>query len=698
MLATSRPVRPVATALVLALTLASASVARAFQGPYSAIVTGFGGFQLDLDVRWPDGAPPAEGWPVVFWGHGAGGDKTNVANNAERYADDGYVTVAWTNRAVSTAPTPPIFAADLVAMKAWLVNDFEAEAAVTVPVDASRFGITGSSLGGYTSWSGALKSNAFAVIVPFNWGMHFFSDGITRNGSIERITGGPFATLLGTEYPDVDLQNAADSLFDSSMGAFPSVTIPVMSHVALLDARTGGSYSLQDYLALPAATPRWFYFGTGGHGTPENDNAYRGDQRDRWFAHYLQGAGNGIDAEPPINFALLGTNERLTFTTWPPPDQATATMWLRDGGALAAVPPPGLAPSATITNDPGSFTWDDAEPNFGANLIRSNLPKASVLWETAPLTDEILLVGEPTVRLEVAGTGSRYQVNVLLYDLSDVDAPILLAHGTATPSTSPAVLDVTLSLTARRVPAGHRLRLEVTNRDDEDIDYTNGFQPGLDALRYIPFFEPSTTEVFQDSLRPSSATLPLLGRDRLPLPGLACDPAPRAGCRLPTIAGASSLTIKNRTRDTKDGFTWNWKKGAATAFGDLADPLDDDGFTFCLYDGGSPSGALLFEASAPAAGVCGAKPCWKLAGSETKPKGYEYADKELTPDGVKTVKVFAGEVGKAKAAVKGKGENLELPALPLPIPLVAQLQTTDGCWEVSYGSAIKNERTVFKAK
>jgi predicted acyl esterase len=698
MLVTFRLARRLAIPLALVLAAATAPVAAAFQGPYSTFVTGYGGFQLDLDVRWPDGPPPAGGWPVVFWGHGAGGDKTSSANNAERYADDGYVTVAWTNRAVSTSPTPPIFAADLVAMKTWLVNDFQAEAGVTVPVDPGRFGITGSSLGGYTSWSAALKSNAFAVIVPFNWGIHFFANGITKNGSIERVTAGPLASLLATPYDDVDLQNAFDDVFDSSLGAFPGVTIPVMSDVALLDARTGGSYSLQDYLALPAATPRWFYFGTGGHGTPDTDDSYRGNQRDRWFAHYLQGVDNGIDSEPPINFALVGTNERLTFTSWPPPGQAITTAWLRDTGALASVPPPGSAPSATITNDPGSFTWDDAKPNFSPTLIRNNLPKSTVLWETAPLTDEVLLLGEPSVRLEVAGTGSRYQVNIHLYDLSDVDDPILLAYGTATPSTSPAVLDVAMSLTARRVPAGHRLRLEITNRDDEDVDYTDGFQAVGDVLRYIPFFELSTTDVFQDATRPSSLTLPLLGRDRLPLPGVACDPAPRTGCRLPTKTGSSPLTLKHRTPDTKDTLTWKWAKGSTTAFGDLGDPLDADGYTFCLYDGGSPSGALLFEASAPAGGLCGTKPCWKQVGSSTNPKGYKYSDKELTPDGIKTLRVLAGMAPKAKAIVKGKGENLGLPPLPLPLPVVAQLQAANACWEVTYGSATTNGPSVFKAK
>ena len=34
----------------------------------------------------------------------------------------------------------------------------------------------------------------------------------------------------------------------------------------------------------------------------------------------------------------------------------------------------------------------------------------------------------------------------------------------------------------------------------------------------------------------------------------------------------------------------------------------------------------------------------------------------------------------------------------LPMPVVAQLQTTNGCWEVTYAAAIMNGPEVFKAK
>lgn len=403
--------------LVVVLVLATSGIAGAFQGPYASIVTGFGGFALDLDVRWPDGPPPVGGWPVVFFGHGAGGDKTSSTNIAQRYANEGYVTLTWTNRATAMNPSPDIIGADLTALTDWLKNDFQAEAGVTVPVDPARFGITGGSLGGYTSWCGGLMTNAFATIVPFGWGIHFFDEGIALNGSIDRITGGPRAAILPTDYDAVGLDAAFDAVFNPFIAKLPLATIPVMTQMGIMDARTGGTYALEDYQALTGAPARFLYMGTGGHGTPDTDDDYRAELRDRWFAHYLQGAANGIDGEAPIRVALLGTNEHVELASWPPPDQAGTTVWLRTGSVLSPAAPTAAGPSAVIVNDPGSYTWTNAEPNFPPTQIRNNLPKQTVAWQTAPFRDEALLMGRPSLRLELSGTGSRYQVNVHLYDV-----------------------------------------------------------------------------------------------------------------------------------------------------------------------------------------------------------------------------------------------------------------------------------------
>ena len=135
--------------------------------------------------------------------------------------------------------------------------------------------------------------------------------------------------------------------------------------------------------------------------------------------------------------------------------------------------------------------------------------------------------------LHVEGTASRYQVNVHLFDVSAAGEPILLAVGTATTDVSPAQLTIPLTVTGRRVPVGHSLRLIVTNRDDQDIDPTDGHTPEQGLLRFIPFIEYSDNQIFFDSARPSSVTIPLIGASELSF----------ASFQVPALGGIGLLAL-----------------------------------------------------------------------------------------------------------------------------------------------------------
>ena len=60
------------------------------------------------------------------------------------------------------------------------------------------------------------------------------------------------------------------------------------------------------------------------------------------------------------------------------------------------------------------------------------------------------------------------------------------------------------------------------------------------------------------------------------------------------------------------------------------------------------------------------------------------------------------EVGKGAISVKGKGDSLRLPELPLTPPVVAQAKnpSTGGCWESRFEAAQvkKNDARRFVAK
>jgi hypothetical protein len=169
----------------------------------------------------------------------------------------------------------------------------------------------------------------------------------------------------------------------------------------------------------------------------------------------------------------------------------------------------------------------------------------------------------------------------------------------------------------------------------------------------------------------------------------SCAPLPVAGCRTPAVGGKASLQYKDKSPDTKDQLQWKWSKGAVTMKADFGTPLTTTSYQLCIYDG-TPT--LIFDATIPAGGMCNIakpKPCWK-----DKTKGFDYKDKDLTPDGVSQMKLQEGLLaGKAQIQVKGKGAPLDDPTLPFTQPMIVQLHNIESglCWEAVYSApATKN--------
>ena len=104
------------------------------------------------------------------------------------------------------------------------------------------------------------------------------------------------------------------------------------------------------------------------------------------------------------------------------------------------------------------------------------------------------------------------------------------------------------------------------------------------------------------------------------------------------------------------------------------------------------------RSSPPRAALCANKPCWA-----DKTKGFQYKDKDGSPNGITQLQLTAGFGGKAKIQVKGKGMNLPMPALgSLASPVTVQIKRSGGgfCFGASYTfpPAVKNDAVYFKDK
>jgi hypothetical protein len=175
----------------------------------------------------------------------------------------------------------------------------------------------------------------------------------------------------------------------------------------------------------------------------------------------------------------------------------------------------------------------------------------------------------------------------------------------------------------------------------------------------------------------------------------ACPALPIAGCRTPTVGQKASLRIKDSPLDAKDQLQWKWSQGSATTKAEFGTPLTTTAYQFCLYD----DGGLQLSASAPAAGTCAkGNPCWR-----EKPKGFQYEDNDLTPEGIAQLTLGEGLDGKAKIQLKGKGALLQMPTnlAALNSTVTAQLvnRGSGTCWQAVYSAPfLRQDAGQFKDK
>jgi hypothetical protein len=109
----------------------------------------------------------------------------------------------------------------------------------------------------------------------------------------------------------------------------------------------------------------------------------------------------------------------------------------------------------------------------------------------------------------------------------------------------------------------------------------------------------------------------------------------------------------------------------------------------CLYDASGNAQPLL-EAIVPAGGTCGSRPCWKATTTS-----FSYRNSAGDADGIIKLLLKAGLSGRAKVQATAKGSHLETPALPLTLPITAQLVIGDGvssaCWQTTFSTATIND-------
>jgi hypothetical protein len=178
-------------------------------------------------------------------------------------------------------------------------------------------------------------------------------------------------------------------------------------------------------------------------------------------------------------------------------------------------------------------------------------------------------------------------------------------------------------------------------------------------------------------------------------------PRPGLDCRI-SASHKAKLVLKDKDPNTGDLLVWKWNKWPDISAGSFGDPTTTDDYAVCIFDGvGGATPGLVYRADVPAGGMCDALPCWRAVGADDIPVGFKYVDKVGRADGMLKISLKAIEDKPGRIGLRGKGESLPDPSLPLQMPVVVQLQTGGGeCWGSSFAASgmLKNEPTVFKAR
>ncbi len=492
------------------------------------------GVRLNASVFVPEGTAADAGWPAIVFVHGLGGSKSIAA--ARRAAGRGYVGLAYTVRGQGrrkggapsggfSTPVGEREARDLRAMLAWLRKNY--------PVDSRRIGITGSSQGGLHSWMAVAYEMGVAAAVPQNFTAELSRAVIINGGIQSRVIVAANPPLAYSPETIAQRRKAvvaydAEALRESTAARdlrsrLRGATIPVMAQFAFEDGWGPANNVIDDFRELKG--PRKLYLGTGGHGSPAVKAEQRFRQRwtDRWFDRWLRDERNGIDDEPPVEVAVMGSWRHLSLPSFPPPETQMTNYYLEGTGEkggrlvredrvdrheyekrnsdLQSVAPAGALTRQTLRRrgaasfGPAEF-YDAGGRLRGPQGVLSRVRLDSLRYATAPLQRGVMLLGIPELQLAVSGSASRRQIAARLWDVAPGSgrrrqiSRMSLTAGRENEWNGHAVR-VEMSAAAYEVPAGHAIELELSNLD---LAWDNAKQDWR-GLWAIPLFDPGEMTV-----------------------------------------------------------------------------------------------------------------------------------------------------------------------------------------------------------
>jgi len=396
---------------------------------------------IDVDLYLPAPSKPA---PAVLLAHGFGGSKSSLAGDAKRLQGEGYVVLAYSARGFGRSGGQiSLDSLDYeVADAKRLVDVLAARPEVEKHNGNPVVGVVGASYGGALALMlGATDPRIDTVVAAITW-----SD--LAQALVPQST----ATDASPSEPGVfkqawaaQLFGAASSPFDGACGRFTAQLCALYTKLV-----GGGQLDAGDRALLSASSPdsvlsgmkaptlllqgrqdtlfgfdqadanarqiaaagtdvkvSWF---AGGH--DGNQTGGTSATVDSWLSDRLKGFAVTRPGSEQFQFTVPTSarsfGETRVATTYPGlEDQAGLTTLPLPGQFHIIANPPGALP-ATITSLPGTGALDSVIGGVSSSVATAQQSQVA-RYTTAPITSPVILVGSPTVTVDIGLPNFRHR-------------------------------------------------------------------------------------------------------------------------------------------------------------------------------------------------------------------------------------------------------------------------------------------------
>ncbi|MFC8364813.1 alpha/beta fold hydrolase [Streptomyces griseorubiginosus] len=435
--------------------------------------------------------------PAVLVGHGFGGSKNDVRQQAQALARDGYAVLTWSARGFGRSTgkvglnDPGAEVKDVSKLIDWLAKQPQVQ--LDRPGDP-RVGVTGASYGGAISLLAAGHDDRVDAIAPeiTYWNL---SDALFPNGVFKKLWAGIFVNSAGgcdkfepqicAMYQRVAQSGIPDASAEKMLAErSPSaVAKDIKVPTLLIQGQTDSLFPLDQSDAAAKAirangAPVDVDWIAGGHDGGDLETSRVQARTASWFDRYLKD-DKSADTGPAFRVTrTLGTGTgdgepRLTGVTADtyPGLESDAHRIALTGREQDVVNPAGANPPA-VSALPGLGSAGGLAQLSSLGVgVSLDFPGQFAAFESAPVKDDLQITGSPTVTVHVKSTSDDAVLFAKVYDVSPgrggrQTLPSQLVEPIRVQGAK-AGKDVTITLPAidHEIDDGHRLRLVLASTD-----------------------------------------------------------------------------------------------------------------------------------------------------------------------------------------------------------------------------------------